>query len=190
MKYLAVRTPLACVPEDRHNAECQWRYYNFQTNTTYYLDLSSQKGNVLHGQETRNGYEIYYTPCQNALPCYQQSGQVEMMSIVENRVTHTCDHYLAEWQEGRVQPYFHDSNDPSQVHWSFHYWLSEKCSDGTQGEQTIRWYCDMDAKNASVVNTTYDGDCQWEMNLVSNWACPANEKYHSYNGLKLHKLAY
>ena len=133
---------------------------------------------------------MYYSPCQNGLPCYQQSGQIEMMSIVENRVTRTCEHYLSEWQEGRVQPLFHNNVDISQIHWSFHYFLSEKCNNGEQGEQTIRWYCDIDAKNATVLNATFDGDCRWEMNVASDLACPQNEQYHSYNGLKLHKLVY
>jgi len=184
-----VRTPLACVAESSHHANCQWRYRD-QSNNSYYLDLSSQKGEVLHGAESPNGYEIYYSPCQNALPCYQQSGQIEMMSIVENRLTRTCDHYLAEWQEGRVEPIFHNNNDPSEVHWSFHYYLSEKCSNGLQGEETIRWWCDMDAKNATVLNATYDGDCRWEMNILSDLACPSNEQYHAHNGFKLHKLVY
>mmetsp|Transcript_67455 Transcript_67455/g.60595 ORF Transcript_67455/g.60595 Transcript_67455/m.60595 type:complete len:341 (+) Transcript_67455:122-1144(+) len=185
-----IRTPLACVPENSHNANCQWRYYNYQTNTSYYLDLSTQKGMYQHGPESSNGYEMYYSPCENAIPCHQQSGSIQMMSIVENKVTRTCDHYLSEWQDGRVQPLFHDNNDQSQIHWSFHYWLSEKCSDGTQGEQTIRWYCDMDAANATVINATYDGGCRWEMNLASALACPSNEMYHSHNGLKLHRLKY
>ena len=184
-----MRTPLACVPENSHHANCQWKYTDNQNNS-YYLDLSSQNGTYLHGEETSNGYEMYYSPCQNALPCYQQSGQRFMMSIVENRVTRTCEHYLAEWQEGRVEPIFHNNNDPSQVHWSFHYWLSEKCSNGLQGEETIRWWCDMDAKNATVLNATYDGDCRWEMNILSDKACPSNEEYHALNGNKLYTLDY
>ena len=95
--------------------------------------------------------------------------------------THKINH------KGRVQPLFHNS-DPNEIHWSFHYWLSEKCSDGTQGEQTIRWWCDMDATNATVLNATYDGDCRWEMNVASELACPSSQKYHVWNGLKLHKL--
>jgi hypothetical protein len=171
-----LRSPLACVPENSHNAMCQWRYFDFNANTSYYLDLSGQNTTMLHGVETNNGYEVYYSPCRNAIPCYQQSNQISMMSIVENRLTHTCDHYLAEWQDGRVQPDFHNEN-PDEIHWSFHYWLSEKCSNGAQGEETIRWYCDMDATNATVINSTYDGDCRWEFNVASSSACPSNYKY-------------
>ena len=187
---LAVRTPLACVPEDSHNANCQFTVPDFQNNRTVYLDLSTQKGEVLHGLHSQSGYEVYYSPCQNALPCYQQTNNIMMMSIVENTVTRTCDHYLAEWQEGRVQPTYHYHEDESQTHFSFHYWLSEKCSDGTQGEETIRWYCNTDAVNATVINSTYDGNCRWEMNINSNLACPDSEMYQSHNGLKLHRLKY
>eukprot|EP01084_Bolivina_argentea_P050543 92955_1 len=130
---LVVRTPLACVPENSHNANCQWKYFDHTANISYYFDLSSQNGTYIHGKESSNGYEMYYTPCQNGLHCYQQTGDMTVMSMVENDVTRTCDHYLAEWQQGRVQPYFHNTNT-DEIHWSFHYWLSEKCSDGSQGE--------------------------------------------------------
>ena len=79
---------------------------------------------------------------QNGLHCYQQTGgDIQVMSILENDVTHTCELYLAEWAEGRVQPIYHGS-DPDQIHWSFHYYLSQKCLNGQPGEETIRWYCD------------------------------------------------
>ena len=59
---MEIRSPLACVPESTHNAECQWRYKDSQ-NTTYYLDLSAQKGRYLRGGVSNNGYEIFYSPC-------------------------------------------------------------------------------------------------------------------------------
>merc|ERR1712154_727036 len=86
-------------------------------------------------------------------------------------VTHTCEHYLAVWQEGRVEPYFHQHEDELETHWSFHYWLSQKCSNGLQGEETIRWYCDPSVGNYTLINATYDGDCRWEMNIASSLAC-------------------
>lgn len=179
---MQIRSPLACVPESKHNANCQWRVHG-SDNTTYNLDLSNEKGNIYRGAMTENGYEMFYSPCANNLYCYQQTGQTQMMSIVENMVTRTCDHYLAEWQDGRVQPIFHDS-DPQQVHWSFHYWLSEQCSNGEPGEETIRWYCDPSATNSTVLNATYDGNCKWEMNMASAAACPADDMYRVHNGIK------
>eukprot|EP01084_Bolivina_argentea_P011925 22325_1 len=186
---MVVRSPLACVPENSHHANCQWKWT--QGNQSYYLDLSSQNGTLIYDRETRNGYQHFYTPCQNGMHCYQQTGgQIKVMSLLENDVTHTCEHYLAIWQEGRVEPLLHLHEDQSQTHWSFHYWLNEKCSDGTQGEETIRWYCDPTVANSSLINATYDGGCRWEMNIKSSLACPSNEMYQSHNGFKLHKLKF
>ena len=62
-KYLMeVRTPLACVPENSHNANCQWRYRDGQNNT-FYLDLSDEKGNYYRGERSGNGYQQFYSPC-------------------------------------------------------------------------------------------------------------------------------
>eukprot|EP00483_Globobulimina_turgida_P003680 UN03686 len=77
---VVVRTPLACVPENSHHANCQWQ--NVQNNQTYRLDLSSLKGRVAHGPQSSNGYEQYYSPCQNGLHCFQQT-QGDVMSILE-----------------------------------------------------------------------------------------------------------
>eukprot|EP01083_Nonionella_stella_P184107 667211_1 len=134
---MQVRSPLACVPENSHNANCQWRYVDYQNNATYYLDLSSQKGNYIRGAVSQNGYEQFYSPCQNGLHCYQQTGgDIMVQSILENMVTHTCELYLSQWEEGRVQPLFHNSQDQKSIHWSFHYYLSEKCMSGQTGEET------------------------------------------------------
>lgn len=181
-----IRSPLACVPQERHNANCQWKFTPQGSADSVYLDLSSQKGAVIRDHMSQNGYQHYYTPCQNGLHCYQQAGDVTVMSMVENDVTHTCDHYLAEWQEGRVQPLFHDGGrEERETHWSFHYWLSQKCSNGEQGEETIRWYCDPKVGNYSLINATYDGDCRWEMNIASELACPSNSLYTEFEGHKM-----
>eukprot|EP01083_Nonionella_stella_P184108 667212_1 len=37
---VTIRSPLACVPENSHHANCQWKWT--QGNQSYYLDLSSQ----------------------------------------------------------------------------------------------------------------------------------------------------
>ena len=97
------------------------------------------------------------------------------MSILENEQTRTCERYLAEWQDGRVQPLLRNS-DPDQYHWSFHYYLASKCNNGQPGEETIRWYCDEEAVNATVINMTYDGDCRFETNMRSKLACPSSNK--------------
>ena len=84
----------------------------------------------LRGGVTNSGYEQYYTPCQNGLHCYQQvpNSNIMFQSILENHATHTCELYLNEWQEGRVVPVFHNSDNEKSVHWSFHYFLGEACN--------------------------------------------------------------
>jgi len=186
---MQIRTPLACVPESTHHANCQWRYQDTATNTTYYLDLSSQKGKYIRGPVSGHGYEQFYSPCENGLHCYQQAGgDIMVQSILENTVTHTCELYLSEWQEGRVVPIFHNSQDQKSIHWSFHYFLSEKCMNGQPGEETIRWYCDPDVVNNTLINATYDGDCRHEMNVASSLACPSNKIYNEFNGVPKEKL--
>merc|ERR1712228_1025111 len=59
----------ACVPEDRHHANCQWKYTD-SDGKDFYLDLSSQKGELIRGPLTSNGYEQFYSPCQNAFHYY------------------------------------------------------------------------------------------------------------------------
>ena len=75
------------------------------------------------------------------------------MSILENRKTHSCDKYLSEWEEGRVQPIIYNSNNSNEIHWDFHYLLSEKCGNGQPGEQTIRYYCDINSDNTTLINS-------------------------------------
>jgi len=179
---MQVRTPHACIPKDKHSAKCQWKTADSQGKDIY-LDLSSQKGVLIRGPLSSNGYEQFYSPCQNALHCYQQAGgDIMVQSILENTVTHTCELYLSEWQDGRVEPVFHDSKEEEEQHWSFHYWLSEKCMSGEPGEETIRWYCDPKGRNATLINATYDGDCKHEMNIMSPLACPdKREKVELYD---------
>eukprot|EP00483_Globobulimina_turgida_P002476 UN02480 len=74
-----VRSPLACVPEDSHNANCQWQYFDPSTGLRYRLDLSHLNGTVLHDKVHNNGYEHYYSPCQNGLHCWQQTGDIRVM---------------------------------------------------------------------------------------------------------------
>jgi len=185
---MQIRTPLACVPESIHHANCQWKWY-VNENTTYYLDLSSQRGQYIRGPVSEHGYEQFYSPCQNGLHCYQQSGgEMKVQSILENTITHTCELYLSEWQEGRVEPIFHDADNERDIHWSFHYWLSEKCMNGQPGEETIRWYCDPRVVNNTLINATYDGDCRHEINVKSSLACPNNDIYRKFNGQPKEKL--
>ena len=49
---LQIKSPLACVPESRMNAQCQWQYTNAQTNQSYSLDLSPLKGETIYASET------------------------------------------------------------------------------------------------------------------------------------------
>merc|ERR1712228_443608 len=110
-----------------------------------------------------------------------------VQSILENTKTHTCELYLSEWSEGRVEPIFHDSQTEDDIHWSFHYYLSQKCMNGQPGEETIRWYCDPRGKNATLINATYDGDCRHEMNIKSPLACPGKRGKNLYNLEALYK---
>eukprot|EP00483_Globobulimina_turgida_P000429 UN00429 len=178
-----VRSPLACVPVDRHNANCQWSYFDPSSGTTYRLDLSALNGSIVHDSVNNNGYEHYYSPCQNGLHCWQQAGEQTVMSIIENRETHTCERYLSAWQEGRVQPFFHNT-DPDNVYWSFHYWLSQTCKSGAQGEETINWFCNPAVANFTVINGSHDGDCHWQLNVASAHACPDSPEYTTLFGQK------
>ena len=62
------------------------------------LDLSELKGTVMHAP-WQNGYEYYYSVCDNALHCWQQ-GEGSVMAAVDNRQTGTCDHNLGVWENG------------------------------------------------------------------------------------------
>jgi hypothetical protein len=168
---LNMHSTLACVPENQFNSNCQFRYPN-GTGGYYTVDLSSLKGQVLRAP-LGNGYEMYTTPCANGLHCYQQYHE-PVMSIIENHVTGTCDHILSIWEDGRVNPRYHGDN-PDQVHWSFHYYNGQKCSNGQDGEETVRYYCDPTADPPTVINGTSDGDCRWEMNIATKFACNAME---------------
>jgi hypothetical protein len=168
---IQIHSPLACVPENQFNANCQYKAYNSQKQVNM-VDLSALKGQVIRATGV-NGYDFYLSPCANGLHCYQQYG-APVMSMIENEVTHTCDHYTAVWEDGRVQPLFHDS-DPDQVHWSFHYWNGQRCSNGQANEETIRYYCDVTADPFKVINATGVGNCHFEMNIASKYACPTSD---------------
>ena len=95
------------------------------------------------------------------------------MAIIENRATGTCDHNLAVWEEGNAHPIIRESSDPP--HWSFHYWNGDKCSDGSQGEFRVRWFCDKDVEDYKVIDDGQDGDCHFYMNVSSKYACFSEE---------------
>jgi hypothetical protein len=186
---MQIRTGLACVDENSHHANCQWAYRDYNTNNTYFIDLSSQKGKYIRGPVGNHGYEQFYSPCQNGLHCFQQTGQdIMVQSILENTITHTCEMYLSAWEEGRFEPTFHNSADQTQIHWDFHYFLSQPCQNGQPGEETIRWYCDPTVANNTLINATYDGDCRHEMNIRSSLACPSNPLYTEIYGVPKEKL--
>ena len=181
---LQLKSPLACVPTNQLNAKCQWKYINQQTNITYNLDLSSLKGQVIYATETNKnnnnnntGYIHYFSPCGNNINCYQQSNPPQVMAMLENEKTGTCDHFLAEWEDGRIQPFYY----PDTKHWTFHYFNGEKCPNGNIGQETIRFYCDPSVEKYQVINATYDNDCYWELNIKSQLACQDVEKFKKYN---------
>ena len=96
--YYSIASTLACMPQNDHNANCQWRVPN--GNSYYYLDLSELKGETVHGILGANGYTIYYSICSNQLHCWQQHS-AQVMSVVDNRQTGTCEHSLAVWENGQ-----------------------------------------------------------------------------------------
>ncbi len=110
--YYSISSTLACVPTERHNANCQWRQPD-GNGAYYYLDLSDLKGTTIHAS-AGNNYEFYYSVCSNSLHCWQQ-GSSQVMSSIDNRETGTCEHTLAVWEEGRNQPILYQNGNQ---HWS------------------------------------------------------------------------
>mmetsp|Transcript_49395 Transcript_49395/g.60649 ORF Transcript_49395/g.60649 Transcript_49395/m.60649 type:complete len:322 (-) Transcript_49395:11-976(-) len=166
---MEVRTSSACVPENRYNDQCRWRVSNGTAGGYYYLDLSSLNGTVLRGPEGR-GYIEYFTPCQNGLHCYQQQGPRDVMGIIENRQTGTCEHWGADFESGRVQPSVHDVGTSTE-HWSFHYWGGQPCSDGTDSFFDVRFFCNSTATTPFVLASYIEGDCRFFMNVSTSAAC-------------------
>ena len=117
-----------------------------------------------------NSYIQYLSPCRNGLNCYQQIGQRQVMSTIENRQTGTCEHYGASFEDGRNQPSVHGVGTATE-HWSFHYYTGERCSDGTDSFQDIRYFCDQDATTPTVTASYIDGDCRFYMNISTSAAC-------------------
>ena len=201
--YYTIASTLACVPQNSHNANCQWRRPD-GNGGYYYLDLSELKGKTVHAPLGTNGYEIYTSICSNNLHCYQQH-QSSVMSVIDNRQTNTCEHSLAVWEEGQgihsthtkiyiiihhirifayiyvhvfyvlciyiVQPLLHQNSDPKQTHWTFHYWNGQTCSNGQQGEEKIRFFCDPDVEEYKVMGTYGEGNCIFDMNISTKMAC-------------------
>jgi len=168
--YYSISSTLACMPENSHNSNCQWKV-PVEGGKYEYLDLSSLKGQVLHA-DWQNGYEFYYSVCSNKLHCYQQHQQ-QVMSVVDNKGTGTCEHSLAVWEEGQVQPLLHQNED--ETHWTFHYWNGQTCSNGQQGEQKIRFFCDEEADEAKVMAVYSEGNCIFDMNISTKAACLSQE---------------
>lgn len=174
--FTVIHSPLACVPQNRLNEHCQWRVAN-GTGGFYTLDLSSLSGDVIHiHPEEGNGYEHYYSPCQNGLRCPQQVGGEDVMSMTENHETGTCDHYLAIWEDGRVQPIFHDERLPTDSHWEFQYWNGQKCSTGELGEYIIRYFCDPDVDTYKVLGESDYGGCRFGVNISTSLACKVEDQ--------------
>jgi len=170
--FVSIKSVLACVPENKYHANCQWKEQD-SSGKYHYLDLSKLKGEVIRtDSRSKVGYEFYYSPCSNNLHCYQQ-GERETMAIIENRATGTCDHNLGVWEEGRAHPIIAENSDPP--HWSFHYWNGDRCSDGRQGEFHVRWFCDQDVEDYKVIDDGVQGDCDFYLNISTKYACMDEE---------------
>ena len=173
---LNIHSPLACVPEDRHNAACQWKVTS-KTGDIYYLDLSSQKGQLIQSTNaSSSGYHINYSPCSNQLKCFQQTGgQTSAMMDVFNQITSTCEHVNAFWEDGRVQPQWNYDQGMDTYYFSFHYYNGEKCSNGDDDATHINWWCDPTVDTYKVVNASEPQPCHFVMNIASKSACNATE---------------
>eukprot|EP00483_Globobulimina_turgida_P001024 UN01026 len=167
----SIASTLACMPSNDHNANCQWRVPDGNDGYNY-LDLSELKGEIARSRLGTTGYEMYYSICSNNLHCYQQHAQ-SVMSVVDNRATGTCEHSLAVWEEGQVQPLLHQEGD--QVHWTFHYWNGQTCSNGQQGEEKIRFFCDPLEDTFKVMAVYNEGNCIFDMNISTKAACLSQE---------------
>jgi len=166
----SISSALACMPEERHNANCQWKV-PVGDGKYKYLDLSDLKGEVVHGQ-LGNGYEFYHSICANKIPCYQQH-QRQVMSVIDNKATGTCEHSMSVWENGQVQPLLHELKEGT--HWTFHYWNGQTCSNGEQGEEKIRFFCDREAIKPQVMGVYGQGDCIFDMNISTRAACDTLE---------------
>merc|ERR1712079_138730 len=94
------------------------------------------------------------------------------MSAIDNRATSTCEHTLAVWEEGRNQPILYTSGEQ---HWSFHYYNGEICSNGQNGEEHIRWFCDESVDTYKVLGVGEQSSCNFFMNISSKYACLSSE---------------
>ena len=95
------------------------------------------------------------------------------MSVIDNRETGTCDHTLAVWENGQAQPLLRTNTDPP--HWAFHYWNGEVCSNGQQGEEHIRWFCDETVDTYKVLEVGEQDSCDFYMNISTKYACLSSE---------------
>eukprot|EP00484_Ammonia_sp_Unknown_P016710 CAMPEP_0197042506 /NCGR_PEP_ID=MMETSP1384-20130603/18856_1 /TAXON_ID=29189 /ORGANISM="Ammonia sp." /LENGTH=323 /DNA_ID=CAMNT_0042473617 /DNA_START=50 /DNA_END=1018 /DNA_ORIENTATION=- len=171
--FYSIASTLACVPQNSHNANCQWRTPNGNGGWNY-LDLSALKGTVVHAPLGYNGYELYHSICSNSLTCYQQH-QLQVMSVIDNRETNTCDHSLGVWEQGQVQPLLHDE-DEDNVHWTFHYWNGQTCSTGAPGEEKVRFFCDPSVDTYKVLGAYGEGNCMFDLNISTKAACLSQEQ--------------
>eukprot|EP01084_Bolivina_argentea_P309588 535538_1 len=168
---ITIKSTLACVPENKYNSNCQWKEQIPNSGDYAMLDLSELKGEVIRAPWI-NGYEFYYSVCDNSLHCWQQH-EGAVMAAVDNRATGTCEHNLGVWENGNVHPFIRTNSDPP--HWSFHYWNGDKCSDGRQGEFRVRWFCDEDQDTYKVLDGGAQGDCDFFLNISTKYACMNQE---------------
>jgi hypothetical protein len=166
-----IHSPLACIPENQFNANCQWKITDPNSKDVYQLDLSTLKGEVMHIRNN-NGYSTYFSPCQNGLNCYQQTHHM-VQATIENHATGTCDHYMSIWEDGRVQPFYHANGDDS--YFAFYYFNGEKCSNGDDGIQEVNYICDPTATPYKVINETSSKYCYWTINVATSLACQATD---------------
>eukprot|EP01083_Nonionella_stella_P024151 66768_1 len=164
----SIASTLACVPENIHNANCQWRTPN-GTGGYYYLDLSALKGQVAY-EKVENGFVYHHSICANGLRCYQQD-RPQVMSAIFNGQTNTCDLTMAVWEEGQVQPLLHQEADGDATHWTFHYFNGQTCPNGEHGYEKVRFFCDATVDTYKVLGAYGEGNCRFDMNISTKAAC-------------------
>ena len=72
-----------------------------------------------------------------------------------------------------VQPLLHQNGN--EVHWTFHYWNGQTCSNGQQGEEKIRFFCDSTADEPKVLGAYGEGNCIFDLNISTKAACLSSE---------------
>ena len=163
---------MACIPEDRKNANCQ---YTVKTSGGQDRNLNLAPLRDINPLRFvgNNGYRVYLSPCQNGINCYQQTGGRKVMSVLENTVTGTCERAIASWEDGRQQPIYSVVSGKEQ--YEFRYYNGEPCDNGATGsEERITFVCDESVDTAQTINVTLLAACRIDYYVATKLACDSS----------------